>query len=287
VFLGILPAPRRGGDDEPHGALALRGSHAPGATLPAPGIEGASALPSARRPVHRPQNAGGPRTEPTRPVEAWSVLPRGAGGACSGPDAAVHARGASGDDAPVGARGRAGSTQEHGRVSANPRTGHHPMRRRRGHLINGNPPGDSSTAPRCGARTRGGGACRSPAVRGKRRCRMHGGLSTGPRTPEGLERSRRARWLHGRYSVETRRRRAALIERRMAELWAESAPFAKAEGFIIEPGNSSRRLRGGDRAGLRASDLAPQAGLRPRVDRGGRRPGAGPTDQPTYGWADP
>ena len=31
---------------------------------------------------------------------------------------------------------------------------------------------------------------------------MHGGLSTGPRTPEGLERSRRARWVHGRRSKE-------------------------------------------------------------------------------------
>jgi len=39
-------------------------------------------------------------------------------------------------------------------------------------------------------------------VRGGRRCRLHGGLSTGPRTPEGLERSRRARWKHGAYSRE-------------------------------------------------------------------------------------
>ena len=30
-------------------------------------------------------------------------------------------------------------------------------------------------SPRCGARIRSGGACRSPAVRGKSRCRMHGG----------------------------------------------------------------------------------------------------------------
>ena len=30
-------------------------------------------------------------------------------------------------------------------------------------------------SPRCGARTRCGGACRSPAVYGKKRCRMHGG----------------------------------------------------------------------------------------------------------------
>ena len=32
-------------------------------------------------------------------------------------------------------------------------------------------------APRCGARTRDGSPCRSPAVRGKRRCRMHGGAA--------------------------------------------------------------------------------------------------------------
>jgi hypothetical protein len=30
-------------------------------------------------------------------------------------------------------------------------------------------------SPRCGAKTRCGGACRSPAARGKHRCRMHGG----------------------------------------------------------------------------------------------------------------
>jgi hypothetical protein len=36
-------------------------------------------------------------------------------------------------------------------------------------------------SPRCGARIRSGGACRSPAVRGKTRCRMHGGApGSGP-----------------------------------------------------------------------------------------------------------
>ncbi len=33
---------------------------------------------------------------------------------------------------------------------------------------------------------------------------MHGGASTGPRTAEGLARSRRARWKHGLYSAEAR-----------------------------------------------------------------------------------
>ena len=51
---------------------------------------------------------------------------------------------------------------------------------------------------------RSGGRCRAPALRGNRRCRMHGGASTGPRTPEGLARSRRSRWKYGRYSSESR-----------------------------------------------------------------------------------
>ena len=36
------------------------------------------------------------------------------------------------------------------------------------------------------------------------RCRMHGGTSTGPRTVEGLERSRKARWRHGYYSTQAK-----------------------------------------------------------------------------------
>jgi hypothetical protein len=46
--------------------------------------------------------------------------------------------------------------------------------------------------PRCGARTRSGRPCRRKVVLGKRRCPNHGGLSTGPKTPEGKSRSRAA-----------------------------------------------------------------------------------------------
>jgi len=60
-----------------------------------------------------------------------------------------------------------------------------------------------STLRRCGAKTRRGTACQCPAMKNGR-CRLHGGKSTGPRTPEGLERSRRARWKHGRYSREAK-----------------------------------------------------------------------------------
>jgi hypothetical protein len=79
------------------------------------------------------------------------------------------------------------------------RTGH-------GWLKHDNSPGDLTKVSRCGARTRRGTPCQGPAM-ANGRCRMHGGLSTGPRTPKGLERSRRARWKHGRYSVEARRER--------------------------------------------------------------------------------
>jgi hypothetical protein len=71
---------------------------------------------------------------------------------------------------------------------------------RRGWLKNGNTPGNPDSAPRCEAKTRRGTACRSPAM-ANGRCRMHGGASTGPRTQEGLARSKRARWKHGFYSA--------------------------------------------------------------------------------------
>ena len=58
-------------------------------------------------------------------------------------------------------------------------------------------------APRCGAKTRKGKSCRQAAM-ANGRCRMHGGASTGPRTPEGLERSRRSNWKHGYYSAEAK-----------------------------------------------------------------------------------
>lgn len=43
--------------------------------------------------------------------------------------------------------------------------------------------------PKCGARCQDGHACRGPVVPGRTRCYHHGGLTTGPRTPEGLARS--------------------------------------------------------------------------------------------------
>ena len=63
-------------------------------------------------------------------------------------------------------------------------------------------------APRCGARSkRTGKPCRAAAM-SNGRCKVHGVKSTGPRTPEGLERIRRANWKHGYYSREAKAERS-------------------------------------------------------------------------------
>ena len=64
-------------------------------------------------------------------------------------------------------------------------------------------PAPLATAPRCTAKSkRSGVQCRAPAVRGKTKCRMHGGKSTGAKTPEGKERCREAAFIHGFYVAE-------------------------------------------------------------------------------------
>ena len=66
---------------------------------------------------------------------------------------------------------------------------------------------DSLERSRCDAKTRSGALCRKHSITGKRRCRLHGGLSTGPKTAEGRARIAAAQFKHGRY-VSWRARRA-------------------------------------------------------------------------------
>jgi hypothetical protein len=103
-------------------------------------------------------------------------------------------------DRPLWLAGSDGAPASGGRV---PKMSDEAHAQRRGWLKNGNPPGDVSTARRCGAKTRRRTACQGPAMRNGR-CRMHGGLSTGPRTAAGLKRSRRANWKHGARSRAVR-----------------------------------------------------------------------------------
>jgi hypothetical protein len=63
-------------------------------------------------------------------------------------------------------------------------------------------------APRCGAITRKGTPCQSPAMKNGR-CRLHGGKSTGPKTPEGIERIRQAHLKHGEYTKKAIKERKA------------------------------------------------------------------------------
>ena len=53
---------------------------------------------------------------------------------------------------------------------------------------------------RCQAKTRSGVACQNFPINNKKRCRLHGGLSTGPKTSEGKASCIAAHWKHGRRS---------------------------------------------------------------------------------------
>ena len=57
--------------------------------------------------------------------------------------------------------------------------------------------GPMLASPRCGARTRSGDPCRSPAVRARTRCRMHGGAQ-GSGAPKGNRNARK----HGLFTAE-------------------------------------------------------------------------------------
>ena len=65
-------------------------------------------------------------------------------------------------------------------------------------------------APRCGARTRKGTTCQAPAIKGRRRCRLHGGAK-GAGAPKGNQNALK----HGRFSkaaIDERREIRRLIE---------------------------------------------------------------------------
>ncbi len=72
-----------------------------------------------------------------------------------------------------------------------------------GHIRNTGP---VLASPRCGAKTRSGDACRAPATRGNKRCRMHGGAQG-----SGAPTANRNAHKHGLFTRE------AIAERRQIQ----------------------------------------------------------------------
>lgn len=64
-------------------------------------------------------------------------------------------------------------------------------------------------SPRCGARTKRNNhePCKAPAMKNGR-CRLHGGKSTGPKTPEGKLKSAKANFKYGHYTKKAIAERA-------------------------------------------------------------------------------
>jgi hypothetical protein len=73
--------------------------------------------------------------------------------------------------------------------------------------------------PRCCAKTRSGKPCQSPRVKGKARCRMHGGAK-GSGAPKGKD---NGRYQHGMFTCEAIERR-----REIRALIAEMQTFAES-----------------------------------------------------------
>ena len=85
---------------------------------------------------------------------------------------------------------------------------------------------------RCGARTRRGAECLKPALKGKTRCQLHGGKSSGATTLAGLKRLAATQLKHGKFTkteLAKAKRRAETGRRILAEL-------KRIEGQIMELG---------------------------------------------------
>jgi hypothetical protein len=115
-----------------------------------------------------------------------------------------------------------------------------PSARRRGRLRHGNPSGDFLAAPRCGATTRAGCACRQRAMPNGR-CRLHGGKSTGARTAAGLARCRTATLVHGHRTAEIieLKSAAARSSRALGALTRTARAVAQSERPTAPPARRS------------------------------------------------
>jgi hypothetical protein len=115
----------------------------------------------------------------------------------------------------------------------------------RGRLKYGNPSGDFSKAPRCGAKTRRGTSCLAPAM-SNGRCRMHGGKSTGPKTVAGRQRIGAAHFKHGLFTekhIEERKKFNELMKSYRESLLRLKKKDTKAGGIDISAGCKTSPIR--------------------------------------------
>ena len=98
-------------------------------------------------------------------------------------------------------------------------------------------PTPADQAKACNAVVRGPRATSgNPAIPGKAKCAQHGGLSNGPKTPEGRARCAAAKWVHGRETRALRVKRS-LIQAALRAV--EDQMFA--EGMIRGPRTRGRK----------------------------------------------
>jgi hypothetical protein len=86
------------------------------------------------------------------------------------------------------------------------------------------------SSPRCGARTRSGGYCQSPAVQGKHRCRMHGGAA-GSGAPLGNKNA----FKHGVYTQG--------VDRAPSPNWSKETNKLAAEVSKTRYGSARQSIR--------------------------------------------
>lgn len=66
--------------------------------------------------------------------------------------------------------------------------------------------------PECGAKTRNGGKCKLSPVNGKKRCKLHGGKSTGPINQRGNSNGAKPGSLYSRYLTQEEKDISASLE---------------------------------------------------------------------------
>ena len=87
---------------------------------------------------------------------------------------------------------------------------------------------------RCLAKTRRGTECQKPAIKGRNRCQLHGGRSTGPRTEEGRSRIAAANYKHGNRTKErlAENREQAAVNRQIWAAFRAEVALMKAAGYL-------------------------------------------------------